>query len=120
MEGTRILRKHGSVPNGSTKRISDPIYEIVAKEDTPFNSLSTECKSVLQEIGEIVVGYDKKVTYKTTERCLLLALELLEINNSLDVSAIVASVPETQLFMYRTATILRMSKKYVKTRGELF
>lgn len=117
-EGTRVLRKHGTCPNGSTKRISYPVYEIVKTGDTPLNSLSAECKSILHEIDDIVTGYDKYVTYKTTEKCLEMALELLKINNSLDVSTIIAGVPETQLFMYRTAAILRMPKEYVKTREE--
>ena len=117
-KGTRILRSHGTCPNGSTKRISYSVYEIVRKEDTPLNSLSAECKSILHEINDIVVGYDKDVTYKTTERCLAMALELLQLNNSLNVSTIVAGVPEAQLFMYRSATVLRMPKKYVNTREE--
>lgn len=115
-EGTRVLRKHGTCPNGSTKRISYPVYEIVKTGDTPLNSLSAECKSILHEIDDIVTGYDKYVTYKTTEKCLEMALELLKINNSLDVSTIIAGVPETQLFMYRSASILRMPKEYVHTR----
>lgn len=118
-EGTRVLRKHGTCPNGSTKRISYPVYEIIGKEDTPLNSLSEECKSILHEIDEVVVRYDKDVTYKTTERCLAMALELLRINNSLNVGTIVAGVPETQLFMYRTAAVLRMSNMYVNI-GEEF
>lgn len=117
-EGTRVLRKHGTCPNGSTKRISYPVYEIVKTGDTPLNSLSAECKSILHEIDDIVTGYDKYVTYKTTEKCLEMALELLKINNSLDVSTIIAGVPETQLFMYRSASILRMPKEYVHTREE--
>ena len=117
-EGTRVLRKHGTCPNGSTKRISYPVYEIVKTGDTPLNSLSAKCKSILHEIDDIVIGYDKYVTYKTTEKCLAMALELLRINNSLDVSTIIAGVPETQLFMYRTAAVLRMPKEYVKTREE--
>lgn len=119
MEGIRILRKHGTCPRGSTKRISYPVYEIIGKEDTPLNSLSEECKSILHEIDEVVVGYDKDVTYKTTERCLAMALELLRINNSLNVGTIVAGVPETQLFMYRTAAVLRMSNMSVNI-GEEF
>lgn len=118
MEGIRILRKHGTCPRGSTKRISYPVYEIIGKEDTPLNSLSEECKSILHEIDDIVTGYDKYVTYKTTEKCLEMALELLKINNSLDVSTIIAGVPETQLFMYRSASILRMPEEYVHTREE--
>lgn len=118
MEGIRILRKHGTCPRGSTKRISYPVYEIIGKEDTPLNSLSEECKSILHEIDEVVVEYDKDVTYKTTERCLAMALELLRINNSLNVGTIIAGVPETQLFMYRTAAVLRMPNMYVKTREE--
>lgn len=117
-EGTRVLRKHGTCPKGSTKRISYPVYEIVKTGDTPLNSLSAECKSILHEIDDIVTGYDKYVTYKTTEKCLEMALELLKINNSLDVSTIIAGVPETQLFMYRSASILRMPKEYVHTREE--
>ena len=117
-EGTRVLRKHGTCPNGSTKRISYPVYEIVKTGDTPLNSLSAECKSILHEIDDIVTGYDKYVTYKTTEKCLEMALELLKINNSLDVSTIIAGVTETQLFMYRSASILRMPKEYVHTREE--
>ena len=118
MEGIRILRKHGTCPSGSTKRISYPVYEIIGKEDTPLNSLSEECKSILHEIDDIVIGYGKYVTYKTTEKCLAMALELLKINNSLNVGTIVAGVPETQLFMYRTAAVLRMPTEYVKTREE--
>lgn len=117
-EGTRVLRKHGTCPNGSTKRISYPVYEIVKTGDTPLNSLSAECKSILHEIDDIVTGYDKYVTYKTTEKCLEMTLELLKINNSLDVSTIIAGVPETQLFMYRSASILRMPKECVHTREE--
>lgn len=117
-EGTRVLRKHGTCPNGSTKRISYPVYEIVKTGDTPLNSLSAECKSILHEIDDIVTGYDKYVTYKTTEKCLEMALEILKINNSLDVSTIIAGVPETQLFMYRSASILRMPEEYVHTREE--
>lgn len=117
-EGTRVLRKHGTCPNGSTKRISYPVYEIFKTGDTPLNSLSAECKSILHEIDDIVTGYDKYVTYKTAEKCLEMALELLKINNSLDVSTIIAGVPETQLFMYRSASILRMPEEYVHTREE--
>ena len=117
-EGTRVLRKHGPCPNGSTKRISYPVYEIVKTGDTPLNLLSAKCKSILHEIDDIVAGCDKYVTYKTTEKCLVMALELLKIDNSLDVSIIIAGVPETQLFMYRSASILRMPEEYVHTREE--
>lgn len=117
-EGIRVLKKHVTIQGDSTKCMSDPEYQIVRKEDTPVNSLSGECKEILREICGIRPELANKVTYKTTDRNLSLVLEILRIKSSCNVDVIIAGVPDSKQFMYRTMSILGMPMAGMEIRQE--
>ena len=84
--GTRVMQVGPEALMGSTKHSRPSRYIVIKPGEKPSDYVREEVKVIMKEISSLTGKFDEVVSFKTSERFAMEALQLLKLDNNLDVT----------------------------------